>query len=341
MSLPQVELGTVFKGSPSGRIVQAQGQTIALQPNEVVIDIAYSGICGSDLYFLERDVVAGHEGVGVISQVGSAVRNVKVGDRVGYGCNHYSCNYCDECLKGNDQHCPERRLHAMNDSHFGSLGDRAVLDSHFVHIIPPEIKLAHAAPLQCAGATVYGAIVNAGVRAADRVGVIGVGGLGHLAIQFLAKLGASVVVFSGSESKKAQAAELGAREFVATKTNPSLEGVAPLDVLIASTNAQPEWAPYVALMKPRGTIVPLSLSADDLALPYSTVLFKELRVLGSLFSNRYVHREMLRFAAAHGVRPMIEELPMTEENINAAMDRLKRGDVRYRFVLKSQRTDAE
>lgn len=341
MSARDIELGTVFRGTPGGRIVTTHGTTVPLHPTDVVIDIAYSGICGSDLHFRHADIAAGHEGVGVISQVGAAVSNVRVGDRVGYGTNHYSCNYCDECLQGNDQQCPERRVHGLEETRFGSLGDRVVIDAKFVHVIPPEIKLAHAAPLQCAGATVYGAIVNAGIRANARVGVLGIGGLGHLAIQFLARLGAAVVVFSGTDSKKAQAEELGASEFVATKTNPTLEGIAPLDALLVCTSAQPEWAPYVALMKARGTIVPLSLSMDNISLPYGAILLKELRVLGSLLANRYVHREMLRFAAAHGVRPMIEELPMTEENINTAMDRLARGDVRYRFVLKSQSTDAE
>ena len=340
-TLSQVNLGTVFKGSPSGKVVKAQGATVDLLPTEVVVDIAYSGICGSDLHLLTLDAVQGHEGVGIISQVGSAVKNVKVGDRVGWGCNHYGCNYCDACLQGNDQQCPERRFHSVADTHFGSLGDRAVLSSVFVHVIPDEIKLVEAGPLQCGGATVYGAIVNAGIRSPERVGVIGIGGLGHLAIQYLAKMGCEVVVFSSTSSKKDQAVQLGASDFVATKENPTLEGVKPVDALIVSTSAQPEWAPYLNVVKERGSIIPLSLSQDDLKVPYVPVLMKEIRLLGSLVASRYVHREMLRFSAKHGIRPMVEVLPMTEEKINEALERLRKGDVRYRFVLKSQTTDAE
>ena len=341
ITLPKVDLGTVYKGSPSGKVVQAKGATVDLQPDEVVIDIAYSGICGSDLHLLTKDAVQGHEGVGVISQVGNSVKHVKVGDRVGWGCNHYSCNYCDECLLGNDQQCPERRFHSVADTHFGSLGDRAVLNSYFVHVIPNEIKLVDAGPLQCGGATVYGAIVNAGIRSPDRVGVIGIGGLGHLAIQYLAKMGCEVVVFSSTNSKKGEAMQLGATEFVAAKENPKFEGIKPVDALIVSTSAQPDWAPYLNVVKVRGTIIPLSLSQDDLKLPYAVVLMKELRFIGSLVANRYYHREMLRFSAKHNIRPMTEVLPMTEEKISEALERLSKGDVRYRFVLKSQTTDAE
>ena len=341
VTLPKVNFGTVYKGSPSGRVVKAQGETVELQPNEVVVEIAYTGICGSDLHFLTRDIVLGHEGVGIISQVGHSVKNVKVEDRVGWGLNHYSCNYCDQCLCGNDHMCPERRMYSMADGHIGCFSDRVVINSYFVHVIPGEIKLVDAGPLQCGGATVYGAIVNAGIRSPDRVGVVGIGGLGHLAIQYLAKMGCAVVVFSSTNSKKEQAMQLGATEFVATKENPSLRDIAPLDSLVVSTSVQPDWSIYVNIVKQRGTVLPLSLSHDDLKLPYVPLLMKELRIIGSFVANRYYHREMIRFAAEHGVRPIVEVLPMTEDSINDAMERLSKGDVRYRFVIKSQTTDAE
>ncbi|WFD36689.1 alcohol dehydrogenase (NADP(+)) [Malassezia cuniculi] len=341
ITLPKIDLGTVFTGSSSGRVVKAKGQTIELQPDEVAIDIAYSGICGSDLHFLDKEIVLGHEGVGIISEIGCMVRNVKVGDRVGWGCNHASCNYCDACLQGNDHQCPERRLHGLSDSHFGSLGDKAIINSYFVHVIPDNIKLADAGPLQCGGATVYGALYNAAIRSSDRVGIIGIGGLGHLAIQYAAKMGCEVVVFSSTDSKKQQALELGATEFVATKENPGFENVKQIDALVVTTSAQPDWKQYISVMKPRGKIIPLSFSGEDFKAPYLLLLMNEIKIVNSIVANRYVHREMLRFSATHGIRPMIEVLPMNEESINEAMDRLKKGDVRYRFVLKSERTDAE
>lgn len=339
MSFPKVELGTVFKGSPSGRVVQAQGAVRELRPNQVVVDIAYSGLCGTDLHFLTQDMVLGHEGVGVVSQVGADVTNVKVGDRVGWGYNHDACGYCDSCLDGWDIFCPENKLYGAADRDMGGFGDRAVINALFVHKIPDGITLHDAAPLQCAGVTVYAAIENAGIRANSRVGVLGIGGLGHLAIQYLAKMGCDVVVFSSTDSKKAQAEELGASEFVATKANPTLEGVKPIDTLLVTTSMQPDWNLFFKAMRPEGQVVPLTVSFEEMRHPYFDVVAKQLNVHGSLVGRRLTHRKMLEFSARNKITPMIETLPMTEAGINEAIERLKRGEVRYRFVLKSQRTD--
>ncbi|WFD36691.1 alcohol dehydrogenase (NADP(+)) [Malassezia cuniculi] len=340
MSNPQIELGTVFKGSPSGRAVKAEGGVRELRPHEVVIDIAYSGLCGTDLHFRKKDMVLGHEGVGIISQVGAQVTNVKVGDRVGWGYNHDSCGYCDPCLDGWDIFCPEKKMYGMADLDIGGFGDRAVINSLFVHKIPDALSLRDAAPLQCGGITVFAALVNAKVSAQSRVGILGIGGLGHLAIQYAAKMGCEVVVFSSTNSKKEQALELGATEFVATKENPKLEGVKPLDVLLVTASFQPDWNLYFKAMRPEGVIVPLTVSFEEMKHPYADIVAKQLNVHGSVVGRRLTHRQMLEFSARHKVVPIVEELPMTEEGLNEAMERLDRGDVRYRFVLKSQRTDA-
>ena len=340
--MTQVDLGTVFKGSPSGKIVQAKGATVELKRDQVVIDIAYSGLCGTDLHFRKRgDMVLGHEGVGVISQVGEDVKILKVGDRVGWGYNHNACGYCKQCWNGMDVLCPERQMYGAADLEFGSFGDRAVLNAYFVHKIPDEIPLRLAGPLQCGGATVYSAIVNSEIRSNDRVGVVGLGGLGHLAVQYLRKMGCDVVVFSQTNSKKQQAEQLGATEFVAVKENPSFEGVKPVDYLLVSTSQQPDWHRFFQAMSPRGRIVPLTVAFEDMSHPYADILMKELSISGSLVARRQVHREMLEFSARQNVEAWIEELPMTEEGVNTAFDRLDKGDVRYRFVLKSQRTNAE
>ena len=341
MSNPQIDLGTVYKGSPSGKMVKAKGGTRELQPDEVVIDVSWSGLCGTDLHYRQADMVLGHEGVGKISQVGSMVKNVKVGDRVGWQYNHYGCNYCDACLDGYDVHCPESRMYGVADLDIGGFGDRAVLNSKFVHVIPDEIPLKYAAPLQCAGSTVYSAMENANVKAGQRIGLIGLGGLGHLAVQFLNKAGCDAVVFSATDSKKQQATELGAKEFVATNNNPKLEGVEPIDHLLVTTSAQPDWDAYFGVLKPEGQIIPLTVSFGEMTHPYMGLLIKQLNIHGTIAGRRAVHRRMLKFAAAKGVRPMIEVLPMNEEGINTAMERLAKGDVRYRFVLKSETNNAE
>lgn len=337
----QVDLGTVFKGSPSGKIVQAKGATLELKPDQVVIDIAYSGLCGTDLHFLKADMVLGHEGVGVVSQVGPDVKVLKVGDRVGWGYNHHSCGYCKQCWNGVDTMCPERQMYGSADLDFGSFGDRAVLNAMFVHKIPDSIPLRLAGPLQCGGATVYGAINTADIRPHQRVGVVGLGGLGHLAVQYLNKMGNRVVVFSSTNSKMQQAQELGAHEFVATKENPNFEGVEPVDHLLVSTSQQPDWKQFFKVMAPRGKVVPLTVSFEDMTHPYAPVLTSELSITGSVIPRRQVHREMLEFSARHKVAAWVEELPMTEEGLNTAVERLQKGDVRYRFVLKSQRTQAD
>ena len=338
----KVDLGTVFKGSSSGKIVQAKGETVELKPDQVVIDIAYSGLCGSDLHFRKNgDMVLGHEGVGVISQVGKDVDFLKVGDRVGWGCNHNACNHCKQCWNGVDTLCPHRAMYSMTDREFGSFGDRAVLSGYFVHKIPDGLPLKYAGPLQCGGATVYGAIVKADVRPIERVGVVGLGGLGHLAVQYLNKMGCEVVVFSHSEKKRDEAMKLGAHEFVAVKENPELKDVKPINHLLVSTSQQPDWELFFKVMAPRGSIIPLSVSFEEMKHPYGQILAQELRITGSLVARREVHKEMLQFSARHKIYPWIEEMSMTEENLNTAFDRLEKGDVRYRFVLKSQRTDAE
>ena len=210
----------------------------------------------------------------------------------------------------------------------------------FVHKIPEELTLRDVAPMQCAGVTVYAAIVNAGVTPGSRTGILGVGGLGHLAIQFLNRMGCDVVVFSSTSSKQDLALKLGANEFVASRENPAFEGVKKIDFLFVSTSAQPDWKEYFPLMNPDSTIVPLTVGSGDMVHPYEDIVEKQLKIYGSVVGKRYTHRKMLEFAARHNVRAMIEELPMTEEGLNTAFERLEKDDVRFRFVLKSQTTNA-
>ncbi|WFD44890.1 alcohol dehydrogenase (NADP(+)) [Malassezia psittaci] len=337
----QVDLGTVFKGSSSGKVVKAKGTTLELKPSDVAIDIAWSGLCGTELHLTKNDMVLGHEGVGIVSKVGKDVTQFKVGDRVGWGCNHDSCGHCEECWKGIDTLCEERKIYTLSDFHFGSFGDRAVLNADFVHKIPDSLPLKYAAPLQCGGATVFGGIKRANIQSVDRVGVVGLGGLGHLAIQFLHKMGCEVVVFSGSNRKKDEAFKLGADEFVAVKENPNLEGVKRVKHLLTTTSEQPDWNQLFKVLGPRSQIVPLGVSMSDMTYPYNDLLLKELSIVGSIVAPRQVHQEMLNFAARWNVLPWIEEMPMTEENINKGLERLEKGDIHYRFVFKSQTTDAE
>lgn len=188
----------------------------------------------------------------------------------------------------------------------------------------------------CGGATVFHVLRSFDIKPTHRVGVIGIGGLGHLAIQFASKMGCEVVVFSGTEAKKEEAMRLGAHQFVATKGRSSLEIGKKIDHLLVTTSSPPDWKVFLPLMAPRGAMYPLSVSGEDLKVPYQTLIDRELRVQGSLVAPRQVHREMLAFAALHGIKPIVEEFEMTVDGIEDAMGRLREGRMRYRGVLVAQ-----
>jgi D-arabinose 1-dehydrogenase-like Zn-dependent alcohol dehydrogenase len=187
----------------------------------------------------------------------------------------------------------------------------------------------------CGGATVFHLLRSFGIAPTDRVGVIGVGGLGHLAIQFASKMGCDVVVFSSTESKKAEATELGAKQFVSMAGKSELESSVGKSIkhLIVTTSSPPDWSKFLPIIAPGGVIYPVTVSYDELKLPYRVITRKELRVQGTLVSPRQVHREMIEFAGLHGIKPIIEEFPMSVEAITEAMEKLKAGKMRYRAVL--------
>jgi D-arabinose 1-dehydrogenase-like Zn-dependent alcohol dehydrogenase len=344
---------TTFKGSKEGKIVESK-TTKEVGPDEVLIKVTHSGLCGTDEHYKCADMVLGHEGAGVIEvlpllhlqnfsltatqEVGSSVKTYTKGDRVGWGYQHSSCGHCKQCLTGHETLCPERAMYGYADQDQGSFAHYAVWKADYIFAIPSSIATEHAAPLMCGGATVFNALQSFGTKPTDRVGVIGIGGLGHLAIQFAAKMGCEVVVFSSTDSKKDEAFKLGATEFVATKNVKDLaEKVArPIDTLLVTTSVQPDWKQFLPIMAPGATIFPLTVSADDLTIPYMPILAGELKIQGSLVAARQVHREMLVFAAHHGIKPIIEVFPMTQEGITECMEKLEKGGMRYRGVLAVQ-----
>ncbi|KAK4152334.1 chaperonin 10-like protein [Chaetomidium leptoderma] len=328
---------TVFKGakdgSPKKSTTQKPDQLVG---DQVFVRITASGVCGTDLHFLTRDMVLGHEGVGVVESVGPDTKYLKKGDRVGWGYETDSCGHCHECISGEDIFCPERAMYSEANLDQGSFASGAVWREAFLHPIPDAITDEAAAPLQCGGATVFTALYD--VKPNEVVGIMGVGGLGHLAIQFAAKMGCRVVVLSGTDSKRAQALELGAHQFVAMKDpdTKELESLWPLSRLLVTTSAQPAWDTLLPMMAPKSRIYPLSVSEGNLVIPYMPLIIKGISVHGSLVATRTVHREMLAFAAVHGIRPVIETFPMTEEGIKEALDKLDKGKVQYRAVLVPQ-----
>ncbi|KAG4444032.1 hypothetical protein IFR05_000492 [Cadophora sp. M221] len=321
---------TVFKGSEDGKIVKSS-TTREIDPDEALVKITHSGVCGTDIHFLHTDMALGHEGAGIVEKIGQDVKKLAIGDHVGWGWVHSTCGDCEQCLTGKENLCLESKAYGTADLDQGSFGTYGVWKAGFLFKVPNSLELKHAAPLMCGGATVFHAMRD--VRSTDRVGVIGVGGLGHLAVQFAGKMGCDVVVFSSTEDKKAEAEMLGAKQFVAMKGKDHLEIGRLIDHLFITTSQPPKWDIFLPLMAPRGTIYPITVNGGDLSVPYKVMMDLEMRVQGSVVSPRQTHRKMIEFVALHGIKPIIEEFPMDAEGIEKAMTRLGSGKMRYRGVL--------
>ncbi|KAK4503786.1 hypothetical protein PRZ48_004701 [Zasmidium cellare] len=327
---------TVYKGQKGGKVYKTETSKPELQGDQVLVKVTASGLCGTDLHYREADQGIGHEGVGVVEQTGPAVTHLKKGDRVGWGYQHNSCGHCQECLRGNETYCAERALYGMADLDQGSCASHAVWREAFLFNVPDSLSDEVAAPLMCGGATVFNALHAYNTQPTETVGVMGVGGLGHLAIQFAAKMGCHVVVLSGSDRKKDEALKLGAQEFIATKNVEEIKPSRPLNRLLVTTSAQPEWEKLMGAFAPGATIHPLSVDEGNFAIPYMPLLANGLTVQGSIVASRYIHARMLDFAALHKIAPIIEKFPMDESNINQAMDKLNEGNIRYRGVFINQ-----
>ncbi|KAK9311459.1 chaperonin 10-like protein [Lipomyces starkeyi] len=323
---------TVFKGQPSG----IPKESITTKPDEltgdnVFVKVTASGLCGTDLHYMHLDMVLGHEGVGIVEAVGPDCRFLKKGDRVGWGYEVDSCGHCLECLQGTETFCPERSLYGVKNFDQGSFASHAIWREAFLHPIPDGLSDVDAAPLQCGGATTFTALDN--IKPSDTVGILGVGGLGHLAIQFAAKMGCRVVVLSGSDRKRDEAFRLGAHEFIATKGATELKVSWPLNRLLVTAAAPPNWDLILPIMAPRSAIYPLSVASGNFEIPYMSLILQGITVVGSLIAPRNQHRQMIDFAALHQIKPIVEKFPLTEEGIKEAMDKLDRGEVYYRAVL--------
>lgn len=327
---------TVYKGSESGKVVKATTEKPALKGDQVLLRVTASGLCGTDLHYNKADMGLGHEGVGIVEELGPNCSILKKGDRVGWGYEHDSCGHCEQCLKGNETFCAQRQMYGMADLDQGSMAEGAVWRESFLFKIPDDMSDEVAAPLMCGGATVFNALHMYNVLPTDNVGVMGVGGLGHLAIQYAAKMGCRVTVFSGTDSKKEEAMRLGASEFIAMKDAKELKTERPINQLLVTTSAQPDWKLIIPVLGPNATIFPLSVAGGDFAIPYMDFLINGLTVQASLVASRYIQNRMLEFSAHHKITPIIEKFPLTEEGCNQAVEKLAAGNMRYRGVLVRQ-----
>lgn len=340
--------------SAKGPLAPHSFERRAVGPRDVAIDILYCGICHSDLHFAHGDwgpipypAIPGHEIIGTVTKIGAEVSRFREGQTVGVGCMVDSCRTCASCGKGLEQYCDtgatytyggvEKQTGQMT---LGGYARAIVVDQDFVLRIPEGLDLAAAAPLLCAGITTYSPLRHWNVGPGQQVGVVGLGGLGHMAIKIAKAMGAEVTLFTTSASKGADAKRLGADHVVVSTDEAAMKAVANRYDLILNTVAAPhDLATYIVLLKLDGTMVLVGAPAEPHKPLHAGALFSRRRtVAGSLIGGVAETQEMLDFCAAHGIVSDIELIDPSE--INTAWDRLLKSDVKYRFVLDMQKLDA-
>ena len=310
-----------------------------LGDEQVEIAVDYCGICHSDLSVLHNHwgnaqypLVPGHEVSGRVVAAGDNVKKVKVGDRVGLGWFSGSCMACPDCLRGDHNFCVNGE-DAIIGRH-GGFADR--VRCHWVWAVPlPEaVDPAKAGPLFCGGITVFNPIVQFGVKPTDRVGVVGVGGLGHLAVQFLNKWGCEVFAFTSSDDKKAELQSLGAHHVVNSRDPEQLKPLArSLDFVMVTVNVPLDWPAYIETLAPRGRLHFVGAVLEPLNIGVFPLLMGQRSVSASPLGSPATTARMLEFCARHDIAPVTELFPMSQ--VNDAIARLESGKARYRVVLKN------
>ncbi|KAG7385830.1 hypothetical protein PHYBOEH_008881 [Phytophthora boehmeriae] len=337
---------------PSGKIVPFQYESRPLGVDDVEIKISHCGICGSDLHHLDSGwrptlypCVFGHEIIGEVTVVGDDVKHLDVGDRVGVGAQVWACLNkdpkapCDDCADGENAYCNRSVItydakYEDGSVAYGGYADYVRVDSNFAFKIPDNIPSALAAPLLCAGATVYTPL-KPNVKPGDRVGVIGIGGLGHLAIQFIRALGATPIAFSRSANKEKEILALGAEEFY-NLSDPEDKKKAEnsVNVLLLTADAtNMPYNTYLSLVKKRGTFIMVGVPNDDVKFKPMLVVAKGIKWVGSLIGSIQDIKDMLALASEKNVRAIVQQMPMSKVNDGIAM--MREGRVRYRVVLEN------
>lgn len=323
-------------------------------PRDVQIEIAYCGVCHSDLHTVRSEwggtlypCVPGHEIVGHVSAVGGEVKGFMVGDTVGVGCLVGSCQHCAACDEGLEQYCENGFVGTYNGptkdapGHtLGGYSQRIVVDEKFVlHIRHPESQLAAVAPLLCAGITTYSPLRHWKVGPGQKVGVVGIGGLGHMGIKIAHAMGAHVVAFTTSESKRGDAHALGADEVVISKDAAQMKAHAgSFDFILDTVAASHDLDAFSSLLKRDGTLVLVGVPEHAHPSPnVANLIFKRRAIAGSLIGGIAETQEMLDFCADHGIVADIETI--RAQDIDRAYDRMVKSDVKYRFVIDNASMD--
>jgi len=310
-----------------------------LSPNEVEIDVLYCGICHSDLSMINNEwgisqypLVAGHEIIGKISATGSNVETLKKGMTVGLGWHSGYCGHCLLCKTGDQNLCPSAEGTIV--AHHGGFADKVRAEAPSVVVIPEGMDLKSAGPLLCGGITVFNPLVQFDVKSTDKVAVIGIGGLGHIALQFLNAWGCEVTAFTSSESKRQEALTLGAHKTLNSRDQEEIEAAeSSFDFVISTVNVKLDWSLYVNTLKPKGRLHFVGATLEPLEVGAFPLIKGQRSVSGSPVGSPATIDKMLEFANRHNIKPQVEMFPMTK--INDALDHLKSGKARYRIVLSN------
>ncbi|MGI8917191.1 MAG: NAD(P)-dependent alcohol dehydrogenase [Pyrinomonadaceae bacterium] len=321
----------------------------ALQPEDVQIKILYCGVCHSDLHQVRNEwhevmptvypCVPGHEIVGRVTEVGSAVTKFKTGDLAAVGCLVGSCGFCESCKEGLEQYCLNVPVFTYNSEDkilggvtYGGYSESIVVDEAFVLKVPDKLDPAGVAPLLCAGITTYSPLRHWKVGAGQKVGIVGLGGLGHMGVKFANALGAHVVLFTTSPNKTADALRLGAHEVILSKDAVEMEKhFHSFNFILDTVSAQHDLNPYIALLKRDGTMTLVGAPPEPSPVSSFGLIFGRHQLAGSGIGGIRETQEMLDFCAEHGITADIEMIQMSQ--INEAYKRLLKSDVKYRFVI--------
>jgi len=315
--------------------------------HDVEIEILFCGVCHSDLITARSEwgpsmypCVPGHEIVGIVKSVGDHVSRFKIGDRVGVGCMVDSCRECQHCKNDLEQYCESGPTYTYNsyDKYlpgkptFGGYSEQVVVDENYVLHIPENLDLAAAAPLLCAGITTYSPLRHWNVGPGKKVGVVGIGGLGHMAIKLAKAMGAHVVAFTTSESKFAEANRLGADEVVLSNDKSQMAAfIGKLDFILDAVSAEHDINAYMALLRVDGSLALVGVPAKPLAIAAFSIIVGRKSFSGSAIGGIAETQEMLDFCGEHDITADIEMIDV--QNINEAYERMLKSDIKYRFVI--------
>jgi len=331
--------------SATSPLMPLQIERRAVGPQDVQIEIAYCGICHSDIHQVRDEwgrsmypMVPGHEIVGHVTAVGAQVKGFKVGDLAGVGCMVDSCRSCPSCQRNLEQFCQKGAAWSYNSTEmdrktptFGGYSSSIVVDEAFTLKLSPKLDLAATAPLLCAGITTYSPLRRFNTKKRDKVGAVGLGGLGHMAVKIAAAAGAEVTMLSTSKSKEADARRLGAQHFGLTSDEVTFKRLAgQFDLIIDTISAPHDYNKYLGLLRIEGAMVLLGVPPEPTPVAAMALIGGRRILTGSLIGGIQETQEMLDFCAEHGIVSEIELIPVSQ--VNQAYERRKKNDVRYRLV---------